>query len=121
MTSPKMIEAFEVFGRLKDYMDPGFPGRDWNVATGMIIEGSAAMQFMGDWADSCATSSMDEFVSSAASNELVPSVAHGMAAFSSVSGAMSDVVTNFFNSDNVSAEAAAKDFAAQVTAMKLEL
>jgi len=34
---------------------------------------------------------------------------------------MSDVVTNFFNSDNVSAEAAAKDFAAQVTAMKLEL
>ena len=26
------------------------PGRDWNVATSMVIEGQAGMQIMGDWA-----------------------------------------------------------------------
>ena len=203
MTSPSMVKSFEIFKRLKDYMDSGFPGRDWNVATGMVIEGKAAMQFMGDWAkgeftaagkkpgsdflclpapgtngaftfnidsfilfnqkdksaqeaqdalaasimepefqevfnlnkgsiparlnmardkfDSCATDSMDQFVSSAMSKELVPSVAHGMAAYSSVAGAMTDVVTNFFNSDNISAEAAAASYAKQVSAAKAEL
>jgi len=203
MTSPSMVKSFEIFKRLKEYMDPGFPGRDWNVATGMVIEGKAAMQFMGDWAkgeftaankipgkdflclpapgsngsftfnidsfilfkqddkssteaqnalaktimepkfqevfnlnkgsiparlnmprdnfDACATSSMDQFVSSAAVGELVPSVAHGMAAFDSVKGAMQDVVTNYFNSKNISADKAAQDFSKQVAAAKLEL
>ncbi len=28
----------------------GFSGRDWNIATSMVINGEAAMQIMGDWA-----------------------------------------------------------------------
>ena len=26
------------------------PGRDWNLASAMVIKGKAAMQIMGDWA-----------------------------------------------------------------------
>ena len=29
---------------------PRSPGRDWNLATAMVIKGKAAFQFMGDWA-----------------------------------------------------------------------
>ena len=29
---------------------PNFSGRDWNLASAMVIEGKAGMQFMGDWA-----------------------------------------------------------------------
>ena len=36
--------------KLKGYTDEGSPGRDWNVATGMVIEGKAGFQIMGDWA-----------------------------------------------------------------------
>ena len=36
--------------KLANYTDAGSPGRDWNVATGMIIEGKAGFQIMGDWA-----------------------------------------------------------------------
>lgn len=38
------------FKKLSDYIDPGSPGRKWNDATAMVIQGKAAMQFMGDWA-----------------------------------------------------------------------
>jgi glucose/mannose transport system substrate-binding protein len=31
-------------------VDPNFPGRDWNLASSMVINGEAAMQIMGDWA-----------------------------------------------------------------------
>jgi glucose/mannose transport system substrate-binding protein len=31
-------------------MDNGRTGRDWNLATAMVINGKAGMQFMGDWA-----------------------------------------------------------------------
>jgi len=40
----------ETFKKLKAYVDPGSPGRDWNLATGMVIEGKAGFQMMGDWA-----------------------------------------------------------------------
>ena len=36
--------------KLKGYTDAGSPGRDWNVATGMVMDGKAAFQIMGDWA-----------------------------------------------------------------------
>jgi glucose/mannose transport system substrate-binding protein len=203
LNSAEMVTSFQIFKRLKSYMDPGFSGRDWNVATGMIIDGKAAVQFMGDWAkgeftaagkkpgedflclpapgtdgaftfnidsfiffeqkdkassdaqgalaasimeprfqeifnlnkgsiparlnidrnnfDSCATSSMDQFISSAKDNRLVPSVAHGMAAYDSVKGAMQDVVTNFFNSNDMNEKEAAKMFATQVANAKAEL
>ncbi len=195
MMSDQMKQSFETFRRIKSYMDEGSAGRDWNVATGMVIEGKAAMQIMGDWAkgeftnagkkpgtdflclaapgtsnaftfnidsfiffnqrddsakdaqnalaatimepkfqeifnlakgsiparigmertpfDSCALGSMDDFVSTAKTGGLVPSVAHGMAAYSAVAGAMSDVVTNFFNSD-MSADAAVAAYAKNV-------
>lgn len=50
LQSDTMIEALEQFKRVSNYIDEGAPGRDWNVATGMVIRGEAAMQFMGDWA-----------------------------------------------------------------------
>lgn len=48
--SPRMIQALKTFKRIKQYTDKGAPGRDWNLATAMVINGKAAMQFMGDWA-----------------------------------------------------------------------
>jgi len=50
LESKKMKESFEQFRKAKSYIDKGAPGRDWNVATSMVIKGEAAMQFMGDWA-----------------------------------------------------------------------
>ena len=41
---------FQVFGDLRQFIDATAPGRDWNVATSMVINGEAAMQIMGDWA-----------------------------------------------------------------------
>lgn len=50
LNSPEMIKALETFKMIKKYTDKNAPGRDWNMATSMIIKGEAAMQFMGDWA-----------------------------------------------------------------------
>jgi glucose/mannose transport system substrate-binding protein len=38
------------YARLRGYIDPGSPGRNWNDATTLVIQGKAAMQVMGDWA-----------------------------------------------------------------------
>ncbi|WP_426413203.1 ABC transporter substrate-binding protein [Bradyrhizobium ganzhouense] len=38
------------YKKLKDYVDAGAPGRNWNDATNMVIQGKAGMQIMGDWA-----------------------------------------------------------------------
>ena len=190
LNSPQMVKAFEVLRRVQGYVDKGAPGRDWNLATAMVINGKAGMQFMGDWAkgeftaagktpgedfvcvpapgtqgmftfnidsfamfalddpaaqkaqfdlaatimepefqevfnlnkgsipvrlgmpmdkfDDCAKDSMDEFVASAESGSLVPSMAHGMAVRSSVQGAIFDLVTQFFNSDMSPEDAARK-------------
>ena len=182
LSSDTMKKAFQEFRKVTKYIDAGSPGRDWNVATAMVIKGEAAMQFMGDWAkgeftaagkkpgvdyvclpfpgtqgeytfnvdslvmfeqkdadnqkaqmkmaelivspqfqetfnlnkgsiparldqdmtpfDSCAIASMDTFKKTAKSGKgLVPSMAHGMSTTSAVSGAISDVATNFFNSN----------------------
>ncbi|HEY0858954.1 MAG TPA: ABC transporter substrate-binding protein [Albitalea sp.] len=48
--SDTMSRALQTFRRIKDYTDRRAPGRDWNVATAMVIKGEAGMQFMGDWA-----------------------------------------------------------------------
>jgi glucose/mannose transport system substrate-binding protein len=50
LSSPAFRKTLEDFKKLKQYVDSGSPGRDWNLATGMVIEGKAAFQFMGDWA-----------------------------------------------------------------------
>jgi len=196
--SDAMVKSFETLRKVKSYTDKDAPGRDWNLATSMVINGKAAMQFMGDWAkgeftaagknpgtdyvclpapgtsgtftfnidsfivfdgdagskeardafaatimepefqevfnlnkgsiparlnmprdkfDSCAHASMDTFVSSAQDGGLVPSMAHGMSTFSSIQGAIYDVVTNFYNSD-MSAEEAVKKLVSGVQAAR---
>jgi glucose/mannose transport system substrate-binding protein len=197
--SSTMVKAMERFKSLKQYTDKNAPGRDWNLATAMVIKGEAAMQFMGDWAkgeftaagkkpgvdylampmpdtskyflfnvdsfiffkqkdvsagqaaeamarlilqpkfqevfninkgsipvrlgmpkdnfDAPAQKAMDDFVATAASGGLVPSMAHEMAVYPEVRGAIFDVVTNFYNSD-MSAADAAKRLASEVAAAK---
>ncbi|MEH6579303.1 MAG: ABC transporter substrate-binding protein [Amphritea sp.] len=198
LTSAKMIEVFDTFKKLRAYIDPDAAGRDWNIATAMVINGKAAMQIMGDWAkgefaaagkqpgkdylcvaapgtqdgftfnidsfamfdvkdsgskeaqadlarlimepqfqetfnlnkgsiparmglprdkfDSCAHTSMDDFVATAESGGLVPSMAHGMSTTSAIQGAIYDVVTNYFNSDSLSAEEATERLARAIKA-----
>ena len=50
LTSPTMTKSLETFRKIKSYTDPASPGRDWNLATAMVIGEKAAFQFMGDWA-----------------------------------------------------------------------
>ena len=50
INSNKMVDVFKQFKRMKAYIDPEAGGRHWNSATEMVINGQAAMQFMGDWA-----------------------------------------------------------------------
>jgi glucose/mannose transport system substrate-binding protein len=50
LNSPTMLKAFERMSALHQYVDPNFANRDWNVATGMVINGKAGFQMMGDWA-----------------------------------------------------------------------
>jgi glucose/mannose transport system substrate-binding protein len=198
LRSDEMIDVFRTFKKVRSYVDTGFSGRDWNVATSMVINGDAAMQIMGDWAkgeftaagknpgvdyvcypapgtsdmftfnidslamfkvngkdaqmaqqdlarlilepefqetfnlnkgsiparlnmsrdkfDSCAHASMDAFMATAATGNLVPSMAHGMAASSMVQGAIYDVVTNFFNDEDMTAEEAVDKLARAVKA-----
>jgi glucose/mannose transport system substrate-binding protein len=50
LNSATTVEVFETFGQLRQFIDANSPGRDWNVATSMVINGEAGMQIMGDWA-----------------------------------------------------------------------
>jgi len=50
LTSDAMIAVFDQMRTLRGFVDPNFPGRDWNLATAMVINGEAAFQIMGDWA-----------------------------------------------------------------------
>lgn len=200
LSGPKMVEAFTTLRKLRSYIDADAAGRDWNVATGLLINGKAGMQIMGDWAksewtaankiagkdyacvpfpgtqgsfaynmdslvmfklsneanrqaqedlartvmepkfqeffnqnkgsipvrqdlsmasfDSCAQQSMADFKQAAGNGGLQPSLSHDMAASSYVQGAVFDVVTNFFNSPDMSAEKAAKQLAAAVQAVQ---
>ncbi|UTW04304.1 carbohydrate ABC transporter substrate-binding protein [Amphritea atlantica] len=198
LTSAKMTEVLATFKRLSNYIDADAAGRDWNIATSMVINGKAAMQVMGDWAkgeftaagkqpgkdylcvaapdtqngftfnidsfamfdlkdtgdklaqadlarlimepefqetfnlnkgsiparlgmprdkfDSCAHTSMDDFIATAKTGGLVPSMAHGMSTTSAVQGAIYDVVTNYFNSDSLTPEQATEKLARAIKA-----
>ena len=200
LNSSTMIDALNTFHKIKNYTDPGSPGRDWNLATAMVINGEAGMQFMGDWAkgeftaagkvpgkdyictaapgtagdftfnidsfvmfnlqdkeqqkgqndlastvisapfqeifnlnkgsiparlnmpmdkfDDCAKLSAKDFVKTAKANTLVPSMAHGMSTFASTQGAIYDTVTEFYNSDSITAEEAAEKLVKAVAAAK---
>ncbi|SEK25447.1 glucose/mannose transport system substrate-binding protein [Roseateles sp. YR242] len=184
----QMEKVLTTFKRIKDYTDKNAPGRDWNLATAMVIKGEAGMQLMGDWAkgefvaagkapgkdficaaapgtakaftfnidsfamfklknaanekaqqdlataimspefqelfnlnkgsipvrtgmkmdkfDDCAKQSSADFAADAKSGTLVPSIAHGMAVPAAAEGAMKDVVSQFWNSDKMTAKEA---------------
>ncbi|MBZ9556730.1 MULTISPECIES: ABC transporter substrate-binding protein [Modicisalibacter] len=198
LTSDTMVESLKTFKKLRGTMDPDIAGRDWNIATSMVISGKAAMQIMGDWAkgeftaaglepgkdylceaapmtehmfsynvdsfamfqvddegqhqaqmdlaslilskdfqatfnkakgsipvrmdvplddfDPCAKASHEAFLAAQDGGGLVPSLAHGMAVSASVQGAVFDVITNFFNDPDMSAETAAERLASAVRA-----
>ncbi len=193
LTSPTMEKVLNTFKKVKDYTDKNAPGRDWNLATAMVIKGEAGMQIMGDWAkgeflaagkvpgkdfvcaaapgtakdytfnidsfamfklsnaantkaqkdlaaaimspdfqalfnlnkgsipvrlgmdmskfDDCAKQSAADFVADAKSGTLLPSIAHGMAVPSATEGAIKDVVSQYWNSDKMSAQDAMKQIA----------
>nr|WP_277183098.1 ABC transporter substrate-binding protein [Caballeronia sp. BR00000012568055] len=50
LTSDKMVQVFDIVRKIGSYYDNGTTGRDWNLATMMVINGKAGMQFMADWA-----------------------------------------------------------------------
>ena len=193
LTSPTMTKALETFRKIKGYTDPAAPGRDWNLATAMVIQEKAAFQFMGDWAkgefsaagkvpgkdyicaaapgtgnaytfnvdsfamfklkdataqkaqgdlaaaimgtefqevfnlnkgsipvrlnmkmdkfDDCAKLSSKDFVDTAKSGGLVPSVAHGMAIAPAAEGAIKDAVSQFWNDDKITVADGVKNIA----------
>ena len=193
LSSDTMKKSFETFRKIKSYTDPAAPGRDWNLATTMLIQGKAGFQLMGDWAkgeflaagkapgkdfmcaaapgtgnaftfnvdsfilfklkdanaqkaqadlaaaimgtefqevfnlnkgsipvrlgmkmdkfDDCGKQSAKDFVDSAKSGGLVPSIAHGMAIPPAVEGAIKDVVSQFWNDDKITVADAMKRIA----------
>jgi glucose/mannose transport system substrate-binding protein len=185
LSGDTMKKVLVTFKKIKGYTDKNAPGRDWNLATAMVIKGEAGMQLMGDWAkgefvaagktpgkdlcaaapgtaksftfnvdafamfqvkgedkikaqkdlaaailspefqevfnlnkgsipvrlnmnmakfDDCAKLSSADFVSTAKSGSLVPSIAHGMAVAPAAQGAIQDVVSQFWNSDKMTAK-----------------
>ncbi|HJV96826.1 MAG TPA: ABC transporter substrate-binding protein, partial [Albitalea sp.] len=50
LSSPTMEKAFQRMSQIRKLVDKDFSGRDWNVASGMVISGKAGFQIMGDWA-----------------------------------------------------------------------
>ncbi len=48
--SDGMKEAFDRMAVIRANVDDNFSGRDWNLATAMVINGEAGFQMMGDWA-----------------------------------------------------------------------
>ena len=50
LRSDTMVAVFDELVALRGMIDPNAPGRDWNLASAMVINGQAAMQIMGDWA-----------------------------------------------------------------------
>ena len=193
LTSPTMTKSLETFRKIKGYTDAAAPGRDWNLATAMVMQGKAGFQFMGDWAkgefaaagkapgkdyicaaapgtsnaytfnvdsfamfklkdaaaqkaqgdlaaaimgtefqevfnlnkgsipvrlnmkmdkfDDCAKLSSKDFVDTAKSGGLVPSIAHGMAVSPAAEGAIKDAVSQFWNDDKISVADGVKNIA----------
>ena len=50
LASDDMVETFRRMETLRGFVDDNFSGRDWNLASAMVINGEAAFQIMGDWA-----------------------------------------------------------------------
>lgn len=50
LKSDEMKAVFDQMRTMRGYVDENFSGRDWNLATAMVMNGEAAFQIMGDWA-----------------------------------------------------------------------
>ena len=50
LTSAEMVAVFDQMRTMRGFVDSNFSGRDWNLATAMVMNGEAAFQIMGDWA-----------------------------------------------------------------------
>ncbi len=50
LASPTTEQVFQRMSQIRKLVDKDFSGRDWNVASGMVISGKAGFQLMGDWA-----------------------------------------------------------------------
>ncbi|MBC7676412.1 MAG: carbohydrate ABC transporter substrate-binding protein [Rhodoferax sp.] len=50
LRGPDMVKVFDDLMQLRGMIDKNAAGRDWNLASAMVINGEAAMQIMGDWA-----------------------------------------------------------------------
>ncbi|WP_163833536.1 ABC transporter substrate-binding protein [Spartinivicinus ruber] len=50
LSSATMKQVFDRMAQLRGFVDKNYPGRDWNLASAMVINGKAAFQMMGDWA-----------------------------------------------------------------------
>lgn len=50
LKSDEMVAVFDQMRKMRGYVDDNFSGRDWNLATAMVMNGEAAFQIMGDWA-----------------------------------------------------------------------
>lgn len=49
IASPAFRNVLAAFKRLRSYVDPASPGRNWNDSTALLISGKAGVQIMGDW------------------------------------------------------------------------
>ena len=50
LRGPDMVAAFTELRKIIGWTDPGMPGRDWDAAANMMLNGKAGFYFMGDWA-----------------------------------------------------------------------
>ena len=48
--SARVEDAFDVMGRLRQYVDPGSPNRKWNDTLALVETNKAALMIVGDWA-----------------------------------------------------------------------
>jgi glucose/mannose transport system substrate-binding protein len=49
IASPEFRRVLLTFKRLRQYVDAGSPGRNWNDATALLITAKAGLQITGDW------------------------------------------------------------------------
>ncbi len=50
LRGPDMVAVFTELRKVIGWTDPGMPGRDWDAAANMMLNGKAGFFFMGDWA-----------------------------------------------------------------------
>ena len=102
LKSDMMLKVFDEFRNMNKYIDPNFPGRDWNIATQMVMNGTAAMQVLGDYAKG-------EF----ANAKLQPNVDYGCVPAPGTAGTYLSVVDifAFFKSSDAGIQAAQTDLA----------